>query len=147
MTLHKGVLCQIQWHKNCCCYVHNNSLGVKLSLYAQKHDWCKSFPLGIKAKLVILCQSMYNQKHCKSTGTESCHMAKMISSFLLFCSDGQIFHNSFHTKQQDSRGLTALSSGIEHGAVTLPEMGIKYWGCMGFLDQFILQPQNIISQM
>jgi len=81
MTLHKGILCQIQWHKNCCCYVQNNSLGVKLSLYAQKHDWCKSFPLGI--------QSMSNpQKHCKSTGTESCHMAKMISSFLLFCSDG-----------------------------------------------------------
>jgi len=33
----------------CCCYVHNNSLGIKFSLYAQRHDWRKIFPLAKKA--------------------------------------------------------------------------------------------------
>ena len=41
-------------------YVHNDSLGVKFFLYAQRHDWFKIFPLGIKAILAILRQSMYD---------------------------------------------------------------------------------------
>jgi len=45
----------------CCRYVHDDSLGVKFSLYAQRHDWHKIFPLGIKAIFAILRQSMYDQ--------------------------------------------------------------------------------------
>ena len=59
MTLHKGILRQIQWRKmlSLC---HNNSLGVKFSLYAQRHDWRKIFPLGIKAIFAILRQSLHD---------------------------------------------------------------------------------------
>jgi len=35
-------------------YTTYDSLGVKFSLYAQRHDWRKIFPLGIKAILAIL---------------------------------------------------------------------------------------------
>jgi len=44
----------------CCRYVHNDSLGVKFSLYAQRHNWRKIFPLDIKAIFAILCRSMYD---------------------------------------------------------------------------------------
>jgi len=36
------------------------SNGVKYSLYAQRHDWCKIFPLGIKAIFAILRQSVHD---------------------------------------------------------------------------------------
>ena len=62
MTLHKEILCQVQWHiiTKCCRYVHNDSLGVNISLYAQRHDWGKVFPLGIKAVFAILYQSLHD---------------------------------------------------------------------------------------
>jgi len=44
----------------CSRFVHNDSLGIKFSLYAQRHDWHKIFPLGIKAIFPILRQSMYD---------------------------------------------------------------------------------------
>ena len=44
----------------CCRYVHNDSHGVKFSLYAQRHEWRKIFPLCTKAIFAILRQSMYD---------------------------------------------------------------------------------------
>ena len=62
MTLHKGILRQIQWRKmlSLCTQV-NDSLGVKFSLYAHRHDWCKIFPLGIKAIFAILRQTLHDR--------------------------------------------------------------------------------------
>ena len=60
MTLHKGILRQSSGIK-CCHYVHNESLGVKFSLYAQRYDRRKIFPSGIKVILAILHQSIYDR--------------------------------------------------------------------------------------
>ena len=35
----------------CCHYVHNDSLGVKFSLYAQRHDWSKILPFRHKGNI------------------------------------------------------------------------------------------------
>jgi len=65
------VLRQIQWRKMlslCTQILHQLqgcNLGIKFSLYAQRHDWCKIFSSGIKAIFAILRHSMYDQ-NCPS---------------------------------------------------------------------------------
>lgn len=59
MTLHKGILYQIQRHKMLL-FTQRQPWRKRLP-YAQRHDWRKIFPLGIRA---ILRQSLHD--HCAS---------------------------------------------------------------------------------
>ena len=60
MTLHKGILRQIQWHKMLSLCPQRQPWR-KISLYAQRHNWHKIFPLGINAIFAILHQSLHDR--------------------------------------------------------------------------------------
>jgi len=62
MTLHKGILRQIQWRKMLSLCPQRQTWR-KIFPLCTKHDWRKIFPLGIKAIFAILRQSMYDQMY------------------------------------------------------------------------------------
>jgi len=129
MTLHKGILRQIQWCTMLSLCTQRQPWH-KFFPLCTRHDWYKIFPLGIKAIFAILGQSMYDPPLL--AGASRCSKATKLVIIWM--------HNA--EANQDMK-LT----GKSYHNYTLPDYMHKYTPTLAYLLAFFAMPNSTEAEV